>query len=62
MFPCGDARALATALARVLDDPAVRARLGMAGQARVARFAWPNVTDEVVAVYDEVTASKSVRR
>jgi phosphatidylinositol alpha-mannosyltransferase len=62
MVPCGDERALANALARVLDDPGVRARLGMAGQACVARYAWPNVTDEVVAVYDEVTASKSVRR
>lgn len=55
MVPCGDPGGLAAALARVLDDPALRLRLSTEGRSCVSRYGWPVVTDDVVAVYDEVT-------
>jgi phosphatidylinositol alpha-mannosyltransferase len=50
----GDALALAGALGRVLDDSALRARLAAGGRAHVAAYSWPRVTDEILALYDEV--------
>ena len=62
MVPHADETELVNALARVLDDAALRARLSAAARAHVTRFAWPHVTDEVLAVYDEVTANTGVAR
>ena len=59
MVPCGDSHALAGALARLLGDAPLRARLAAAGSERVARFAWPTVADEVLAVYDDVLAGST---
>jgi len=48
----GDAEALAAALARVLDDAGLRARLGAAGRARVLeRFTWRQCAEATVAHY-----------
>lgn len=55
MVPCGDPSGLAAALARVLDDPALRRRLSTECRSCVSRYGWPAVTDDVVAVYGEVT-------
>lgn len=42
LFPAGDAGALARAVVRLLDDGALRARLGAAARRRaVAEFGWP---------------------
>jgi glycosyltransferase involved in cell wall biosynthesis len=54
LVPPGDAAALAAALARVLDDPALAARLASAGEGRAAAFAWDAVLPRVLAVYDRV--------
>ena len=52
----GDVGSLSDALARLLDDPALRERMGAAGRATALRYAWPVVTDQVLAVYARVLA------
>ena len=46
-----DVDALADALGRVLDDPALRALLVSRGHERVQEFSWPTAVDEFVALY-----------
>lgn len=54
MVPCGDRRALADSLARVLDDDALRTRLGATGRQRALGYGWPHVTARVLDVYASV--------
>jgi len=54
MFPCGDADALASDLSRLLDDPALRTRLGKAGRESAERYGWSAVTAKILEVYAEV--------
>lgn len=51
LFPTGDAAALRTALAQLLDDPAGRAELTACGDQVVAHFDWPVVARRVLEVY-----------
>lgn len=52
LVPPGDPGALAAALERVLDDPALRERLGRSGRARVLeRFSWRRCAEATVAHY-----------
>lgn len=60
LVPPGDVAALADALSLVLDDPALRARLGEAGRRRVQqRFTIETMLTQLMAVYDELTAGRS---
>jgi phosphatidylinositol alpha-mannosyltransferase len=52
----GDADALAAAVARVLDDPALAARLSAAGRTAAARFDWPLVAALVEGSYRDAVA------
>jgi glycosyltransferase involved in cell wall biosynthesis len=53
--PPADPEALAAAVARLLDDPALAARLGAAGRERVVeRFTWRAVAEQTVAWYRAV--------
>ena len=55
--PAGDASALATAIARGLDDPELRARIGAAGRQRVLdRWTWTRCAQMTVEQYREVLA------
>ena len=57
LFPNEDSSALADAAAALLADPQERQRLVAAGSDRVRRFDWDVVVDDVLAVYESVTAS-----
>ena len=53
-MPPGDAEALRSAMARLVNDPALAARMGAAGQERVTAFHVGTVVKEIEAVYGEV--------
>ena len=52
-FPAGDSAALAAALSRLLDDPALRERLSKAGRERAVEFTWERTAAATVSVYRE---------
>jgi phosphatidylinositol alpha-mannosyltransferase len=56
MTELGNPHALAEGLLRVLGDAALRRRLSDAGHETVQKYAWPIVTDQVLALYREVLA------
>ena len=59
LVPPGDAAALRQALRALLADPALRARMGQAGQRRARRFALSSVAARVEAVYADLLAAVS---
>jgi glycosyltransferase involved in cell wall biosynthesis len=57
LVPPRDPAALAAAIRRLLEDPALAQRLGAAGRALVEqRFSERQMTERVLAIYEEVTA------
>jgi glycosyltransferase involved in cell wall biosynthesis len=55
LVPPGDASALAAAVGRLLDDPALRARIGQAGRTRVLdRFTWRDTANRTTEQYRKV--------
>lgn len=54
LAPVGDAAALGAAIARVLTEPALAARLATAGRARVERFSMPRTAAATLDVYRRV--------
>jgi phosphatidylinositol alpha-mannosyltransferase len=53
LAPPGDADAVAKALRRVLEDPALAERLATAGRARAEQFSWDVVVSRLEAIYQE---------
>jgi len=51
LVPPHEPKALAIAVARLLDDPALRAEMGAAGRLRAEEFSWPRVTGKVEDYY-----------
>lgn len=63
LVPAGDARALADAMFRLIDDPALGARLAAAGRARVAEaFDLERVADRYVALLQDVARERAPPR
>jgi glycosyltransferase involved in cell wall biosynthesis len=57
LVPPGDVEALAAAVARLLDSPAERERMGAAGRARATgRFSWTAVAEATTEAYAEAIA------
>lgn len=54
LVPPSDAAALASALLRLADDPALRERLAAAGRAWTAPFAWQTIAAQHEALYEEL--------
>ena len=54
MVPRDDQGALADGLVRLLDDETLRRRLGSTGRDIAQAYAWPRVTEQVLAVYADV--------
>jgi len=54
LFRTGDPAALAAAAGRLLDDPALRAKLSAAATDAVRAYDWPAVARDVVEVYRAV--------
>jgi phosphatidyl-myo-inositol alpha-mannosyltransferase len=54
LVPKDDPGAWARAAVDLIGDPERRARMGAAGLAKAAQYAWPRVADQVLAVYERV--------
>jgi glycosyltransferase involved in cell wall biosynthesis len=58
VVPDGDVAAFADAIVELLEEPALRARLGAAAREAVeSRAAWDRVLDRIESIYDRVLAS-----
>lgn len=51
LVPEGEPAALADRIARLLEDPALRWRLGDAARRRIARYRWPCVAEAICRLY-----------
>jgi phosphatidylinositol alpha-mannosyltransferase len=51
LVPPRDHQALMKAIARLLDDPAMRARMGASGRERARQYSWPNIAAKVDDYY-----------
>ncbi len=58
VLPLDDAPAYAAALHRLVADPALRATMGAAAQARVAAFAWPLIAGQIESFYLAAAAKR----
>lgn len=61
LVPWRDPAMFAEALRSVLLDDRLRARMGAAAPASVARFSWDRIGDEHLAVYEDVLAGRAAR-
>ena len=61
LVPPGDDRALADAVAQVLDDAVLAGRLRAAGRARAEAYSWRAVVPRIEAAYEDALAAGHVR-
>jgi D-inositol-3-phosphate glycosyltransferase len=57
----GQPQELAGALARLLDDPALRRKLGQQAAVRAEQFGWRAVADNVIATYQDLLVPATAR-
>lgn len=60
VVPAGEPPALAAALLRLLDDPALAQQMGDTGRARVDEFSATRMVDQIAALYTEILARKQL--
>jgi glycosyltransferase involved in cell wall biosynthesis len=60
MVPPMDEAAMAEAIKRLIENPGLRAQLGVDGRATVDRYRWDRVADTVLNYYDEVRDKQPV--
>jgi len=58
LVPCGNTEALADALVRLLDDEALRTRLGAAGRQGALAYGWPRVSDTILGLYAQLLGAR----
>jgi alpha-maltose-1-phosphate synthase len=59
LVPASDPAALAAAVNRLLDDPALAARMGRTGRERAAaEFSWRAIAEQTVALYEDLITGK----
>jgi len=58
LVPPGDERALAIALISLLQDSALRQRMGESGQARARAYSWDKVAQRILRFYGELLGRK----
>lgn len=59
LFPSSSPNALAEKLCALLDEPELRNKMGENARQWAQRFAWPNIADQIVALYGELLANKA---
>jgi GT2 family glycosyltransferase/glycosyltransferase involved in cell wall biosynthesis len=60
LMPAADARSVSAAIARLLGDPELRARLGWAGIETARNYAWELRIDALEAFYERVAGARSM--
>jgi phosphatidyl-myo-inositol alpha-mannosyltransferase len=60
LVPCSDVDALADALVRLVEDDALRARLGLVGRQRALAYGWPRVSDSILGLYATVLGARRI--
>ena len=60
LFDVGDEYAIAKAIRRLIEEPALRQRLVENGREKVQRFGWARVADDVIDYYHQVAANAQV--
>jgi D-inositol-3-phosphate glycosyltransferase len=58
LTPPNDPPALAARLERLLDDEALRAKMGHAAAERAQRFGWATVADDIVELYQKTLGAR----
>jgi phosphatidyl-myo-inositol alpha-mannosyltransferase len=61
LVPPRDPEALARAIGKVLDDPALARRLGDAGRERAATFDWSVIVERIEAIYEQALRARSTQ-
>jgi phosphatidylinositol alpha-mannosyltransferase len=54
LVPPGNVGSLADAVARLLDDDALRARLGSVGRQRALAYGWPRIGEQILGLYGQI--------